>query len=494
MPRASLRVLAARSAAVLALAGATSSAPAGTIGAELERAMAARGSHADTAVIVRFVEPVDLAPLAANDRRTRDHRVLLALKARAAQHRAAVEPLLAGLGAAGTKDLWIVNGIATSLPAVAVRPLAAHALVARIDLDAGIQGGRTQRTPPPRSAPVGPSVPAPAAEAAVLPAAARSRPGWNIDAVHAPALWALGHRGHGVVVATMDTGVDPLHPDLRRRWRGGANSWFDPHGEEATPYDALGHGTQALGVILGGSALGVAPEARWIGVKLYNRDGRARLSDIHRAFQWLMDPGGDAAGAAAPDIVNASWALTGRSAGTCIPEFADDVAALRSAGIAVVFAAGNDGPAARSSNSPANNAGVLSVGALDRDLTIARASSRGPSACTGERFPRLVAPGLQVRTTDLSHGGVASYTTASGSSLAAPHVAGVLALLAGAFPGASVTALEAAVTRTARDLGEAGDDDTYGTGLVDALAAYQWLRDGRDSAATAAAGPPQTPP
>ena len=80
-------------------------------------------------------------------------------------------------------------------------------------------------------------------------AVTRATPGWNIAAIQAPELWALGHTGKGVVVATMDTGVDLAHPDLRRKWRGGANSWFDPHGEEAAPYDALGHGTQAMGVI-----------------------------------------------------------------------------------------------------------------------------------------------------------------------------------------------------------------------------------------------------
>jgi bacillopeptidase F len=287
----------------------------------------------------------------------------------------------------------------------------------------------------------------------------------------------------------MDTGVDLAHPDLRRKWRGGADSWFDPHDEEAAPYDALGHGTQAMGIIAGGSGLGVAPDARWIAVKLYNADGRARMSDIHQAFQWLMDPDGDPATADAPDIVNASWSLSGRGAGLCIAEFSDDIQALRSAGIAVVFAAGNDGPAPGTGNSPGNNPGALSVGAVDRGLEVARQTSRGPSASDGAVFPRLVAPGVNVRTTDVSHGGLPSYTTVSGSSLAAPHVAGVLALLAGAFPEASVAELETALVRAAHDLGDAGADNHYGHGLVDALAAFNALRDGRASAADSATVP-----
>lgn len=453
---------------------------AGQIGKDLERRMASRGTHADTAVIVRFGDPLDLPTLAAGSRSARDNRLLVALRQRAARQRALIEPFLAAHGAVNTKDLWIINGLAVTLPAVAVKELAEWPGVERIELDSLVQGGRSQRLPAARATSAAAVVPAAAPDA---PAAARS-PAWNVAAVQAPALWARGFTGRGVVVATMDTGADLAHPALQSRWRGGGNSWFDPHGQEAGPYDALGHGTQALGVIVGGDGLGVAPEARWIAVRLYDADGRAAMSDIHRAFQWLMDPDGDPATLDAPDVVNASWALSGRATGTCQLEFADDIRALRSAGIAVVFASGNDGPAAATSNSPANNPGVLSVGPVDRDLAIARQASRGPSACDASVFPTLVAPGVGVRTTDLSHGGQPSTTTVSGSSLAAPHVAGVLALLAGAFPSASVDELEAALRRGARDLGPAGKDNLHGHGLVDAAAAYDMLHDALESAST----------
>lgn len=480
-------ILRARVAGAIALTAAVAASQAGVITPELERAMAARGTHADTAVIVRFADPVDDRALAVSDRRSRDNRLLLALQASAARHRAAIEPFLAAHGAARIRDLWIVNGLAATLPAVAVRQLAVQPGVERVDIDSFVQGGRSQRLPARRMP--SPGAAPPVAEAAHSPAAdgtpqpPRATPPWNIAAVRAPALWAMGHTGQGVVVASMDTGVDLAHPDLRRRWRGGANSWFDPHREEAAPHDALGHGTQAMGVMVGGSALGVAPDARWIAVKLYNADGHARMSDIHLAFQWLMDPDGDALTVDAPDVVNASWVLTGRGPGACILEFSDDIRALRSAGIAVVFAAGNDGPAPRTSSSPGNNPGVLSVGAVGRDLGVARQASRGPSSCDGAIFPRLVAPGVEVRTTDLSHGGLASYATVSGSSLAAPHAAGVLALLAGAFPSASVSELEAALVRGAHDLGPAGADNDHGHGLADAWAAFELLLDARGPAA-----------
>jgi serine protease AprX len=336
-----------------------------------------------------------------------------------------------------------------------------------------VQGGRSQRTPRSRTQPgaePGPSDPTTKDAASARPAnIPGAKPEWNLVSVHVPEVWSLGQTGAGVVVASLDTGVDLSHPDLRRKWRGGTNSWYDPHGEEASPYDAVGHGTQSMGVIAGGPDFGIAPDVRWIAARLYNGEGKASLSDIHLAFQWLMDPDGDPDTRDAPDIVNASWALTGRGAGTCTLEFNDDIRALKSAGIAVVFAAGNDGPFPNTSNSPGNNPGVLSVGAIDRDMELARQTSRGPSACDGSIFPTLLAPGVNIRTADLSYGGTPSYTTVSGTSLAAPHAAGILALLAGAFPRATVDELEKALI--------AGSvlDKSNSTRRIDALGAYNVL-------------------
>jgi serine protease AprX len=452
---------------------------AGQITGELERVIASRGTHADTSVIVRFDDSLDLRPFVVADRSTRNNALLVALRLRHARHRSSIESMLAECGASHVKDLWMVNAVAATLPAFAVRRLAAAPGIMRIELDSFVQGGRSQRMSPPRVSQGGTAARVPVLSALPLEAEPAARggamPPWNVTAVRAPSVWALGYTGEGIVVAIMDTGVDLAHPDLRRQWRAGANSWLDVHGEEALPYDALGHGTQAMGVMVGARGIGIAPAARWIAVRLYDSAGRASMSDIHLAFQWLLDPDGDSATIDAPDVVNASWTLGGRVAGSCTLEFDDDIRALRSAGIVVTFAAGNDGPAPASSSSPGNNPGVLSVGAVDQDLVVARQSGRGPSSCDGSVFPRVVAPGVGVRTTDLSHGGQPTYTLASGTSLAAPHAAGVLALLAGAFPHASVADLEQSLERGARVLGASGKDNLHGHGLIDALAAFKAL-------------------
>ncbi|MDB5897815.1 MAG: hypothetical protein JWP41_1417 [Ramlibacter sp.] len=432
-------------------------ATAGVIAPELAQELATRTAAEPVAVIIQFADRVDARRFERKDRRLRDAALVLALRDRADRVQRLFRPLLDAYGPRGTKQLWLINAIAVTLPAGAIEPLARHPAVSRIQFDAPVPLGVTTTS-------------------------AASSPGWNLEAIHAPAVWALGHTGNGVVVASMDTGVDPAHPDLAGKWRGGGNSWYDPYGQHGSPYDAHGHGTQTTGLMVGGAtsgtAVGVAPGARWIAVKIFNDAGQGSISNIHLAFQWLMDPDGNPATFDAPDVVNASWSLLGVAPGSCNLEFEEDIRALKVAGTAVVFAGGNEGPAPGSSVSPANNANALSAGAVDSGLALLDASSRGPSGCDSSVYPSLVAPGVNVVTTDLSAGGMPMYASVSGTSFAAPHLSGALALLAGAFPAAPIEQLEAALTDSAQALGAPGADNDYGHGLGDALAAYNLLAAG----------------
>jgi subtilisin family serine protease len=418
---------------------------------------AARPQQLVQAIVVLTAQ-VDPSTIKAPNRRQRSAALERALRATADTAQKGVLALLRKRQAQGlvtTIDpLWIFDGISVTAAPSVIRELATRPDVRKIDPDLTIQAPMTPRS-----------------TATTEPTAAPPEP--NVALVNAPALWNLGFRGQGVVVANMDTGVDGSHPDLAGRWRGGSNSWYDPYGQHPTvPTDVNGHGTATMGVMVGGDAggtsIGMAPDAQWIAVKIFNDRGAATSTAIHRGFQWLLDPDGNPDTADAADVVNDSWTL---SMGGCNLDFQPDLAMLRAAGILPVFSAGNYGPTAGTVFSPANNPEALAVGATDNTDVIDPSSSRGPSACGQPIVPRAVAPGVNVRTTDL----YGLYTTASGTSLAAPHVAGALALLLSAFPDLSADRQAAALEGGAKDLGPSGPDNDYGCGRLDALAAYRWL-------------------
>jgi len=441
------RVLAAGSLAVVLVAalavGSTGQAAATTGPATMVDAVVVLKSQANIAAV-----PITkrAARLAAVERTLREH---------AAQTQRDVLALLATRRAqrlvSSVIPLWIANEIEVQATPVVIKELAARPDVRAVRPNFTIQ--------------------APTAPASETAFTASVEP--NIDLVNAPAMWARGLRGQGTVVANMDTGVDATHPDLAAKWRGGTNSWYDPNGQHpTTPTDVNGHGTQTMGIMVGGdaggSSIGVAPDAKWIAVKIFNDRGTATSSGIHLGFQWLLDPDGDPATADAPNVVNDSWTM---GAPGCNLDFQLDLRSLRAAGILPVFATGNNGPAAGTVFSPANNPEAFAVGGTDNSDLLDPYSSRGPSACTGTTSPKLTAPGVGIRTADL-YGG---YATDTGTSVAAPHVSGALALLLNAFPSLSADQQEAALGSGALDLGPVGVDNDYGYGRLDVLAAYQWL-------------------
>ena len=322
--------------------------------------------------------------------------------------------------------------------------------------------------------------------------------------IGAPDLWEKGLDGSGIVVAILDSGVDAGHPDLSARWLQGSNGWFNPYAENCrdsadnacsacegsllVPCDDIigahqGHGTAVAGVLLGGNAsgqaIGVAPGAQWIAAKIFRDDDTAEFDSIHLAFQWVLDPDNDpSTDDAIANVVNCSWGFAGVP-DYCYNEFEADIEALKASGIAVVFAAGNTGPGVQTSISPGNYASSFaagSIGSADSLFEVSSFSARGPSACSGETYPQILAPGFRIHTADPVGGGdPGDYTVVSGTSFSAPHVAGAIALLLQAFPDISVAEIEKALKLSADDLGSFGPDDVYGHGLINLGAAVKLL-------------------
>lgn len=432
---------------------------AGTISPEVSSLIQSSKASDKISVIVTMKSKADLVSINENNKSKRRTKIIDALKNNASSSQKGLTAWLeSNKDIAGWKLLWMINAVATELPAGKIHQLAARNDVDTITLDAKI---KVQ------------------AESTGTPTTAE----WNLQAINASQLWVQGFTGKGIVVASMDTGVDNLHPDLASKWRGGINSWFDPHGVYAAPHDANGHGTQTTGLIVGGdtsgSTIGVAPDARWIAVKIFDDSDNTTLSIIHQGFQWLLDPDNDPTTDDAPDIVSNAWNIQA-SLNTCDSEFESDINILRQSDIAVLFSAGNSGPDASTSLSPANNEGTIASGAFDETLTVGYFSSRGPSACSGGIYPQVAAPGMNVKTTDLTFNGAIpnSYAFKSGTSYAVPHLAGAMALLKSSDTQITVSELEAAIQQSTVDAGISGNDNDYGWGLLDVNAAYTTLSTG----------------
>ncbi|BBO85624.1 hypothetical protein DSCO28_61900 [Desulfosarcina ovata subsp. sediminis] len=429
---------------------------------ELQSTLDLLSSDDPVDVLVLLSDQVDIKKLKesnSNKSRSEFRTVLInALKTKKEKSQKTIKDLLKGKAIKVT-SLWIVNGLAVTATKSDILKLADQPGIETIRLDGVIVQSDA---------------------ASAYSSVYTGTPEWNLTAIRAPQLWDLGYTGAGRVVAVMDTGVDAHHDDLAARWRGGSNSWYDPHGEHATPYDRDGHGTRVTGVMVGGDAtgttIGVAPGAQWIAVKMFDDDGYAAYSDIHLGFQWLLDPDGDPRTDDTPDVINNSWGY-GQQANTCLSEFQPDIQVLKAAEVAVVFAAGNGGPSPSTSESPANSPESFAVGATDDTGAIAAGSSRGPSACDGAVYPEVVAPGVGIKTADLTFGGVfpTEYIYVSGTSIAAPQVAAAMVLLRDAFPWAGVADLEAALQDTALDLGAAGPDNDSGYGQIDVVQSYDQL-------------------
>jgi subtilisin family serine protease len=266
---------------------------------------------------------------------------------------------------------------------------------------------------------------------------------WNVSAVRAPDVWQKGFTGQGIVVASIDTGVQFDHPALLGHYRGNVGTgldldhnynWWDATGTcSSAPCDDNEHGTHVTGTMIGddggSNRIGVAPGATWIACKALDASGSGFLFDLLECADWILAPWdlnrANADPSKRPHIVNNSWGYSfGGNAG-----FRTAVQNWRAAGIFPAFAAGNTGPACGTATSPGDYIESFATGSTTMSDTISSFSSRGPSLFGGVK-PDIVAPGSNVRSSVPVNG----YASFSGTSMASPHSAGVVALLWSEYP------------------------------------------------------------
>ena len=274
---------------------------------------------------------------------------------------------------------------------------------------------------------------------------------WGIDRIDADLAWGTT-AGDPVKVAVIDTGIELSHPDLINNIKGGYNAIIS----SKSANDDNGHGTHVAGIIAAENnsigVIGAGPQIDLYAVKALDRRGSGYLSDIIEGIDWAI--------VNEIQVINMSLGTTSN-----IQSFHDAITKANAAGIVQVAAAGNDGLVV---NYPAAYPEVISVSATDKSDTITSWSSRGPEV-------DLAAPGLSIYSTYKGQ----TYKTLSGTSMAAPHVAGTAALVLAQIAkcdtdssgSCSPAEVQNRLQATAEDLGIAGPDGLYGYGLVDAYAA-----------------------
>lgn len=311
---------------------------------------------------------------------------------------------------------------------------------------------------------------------------------WNLKMISADkAQKEVENSNNDVVVAIIDSGVDGSHPAIKNNYRGNDEklkrySWYnvvtEKTGDKEEPYDDRGHGTHVCGTILGqreNSLLGVCPSAKWMAVKVFDSNGETDNAKLLKAGEWIMAPkdeNGTPHPEMAPKVVNNSWG------GNSTDGFYQDmVKKWREAGIFPVFSAGNvsqfnDG-GEDSIGTPASYPEAYAVGAIRQDEIVAKFSLRGKSNYTENFKPDIVAPGVNI----LSSIPGGKYTIYTGTSMASPHVTGVVCLMLKANPNLSVDQIEKILNETATPLKDNNYTTTpnhgYGHGKVDALNAVK---------------------
>ena len=493
LPSIALAVL-----AVMAAAGAASSGTAGW-SAKVAPALLADAASGETEFFVELGTQADVS--GAYKLRTKEAKGRFVYERLTATARATQAPLRARLTELGLphRPYWIVNAIWVRGDLRAVAAMASRPDVMRVFANVG---GRLVR--PVRAASTGQDS-----------ARRRTRPDTlepDLTLVRAHEVWAMGYKGQGAVVASADTGVRWDHDALKAKYRGWDGTtashdynWHDGIGSgngacpvpAAAPCDDNNHGSHTTGTMVGSDAgdvnqIGMAPDAKWIACR--NMDaGNGTPSTYLNCMQWLLAPtkidGSNPDSTKAPDVVNNSWSCTAAE-GCSVPQptLRTTLANSRAAGIVYVVSAGNSGPNCGTVNNPLGiYKDAFSVGATDGSTNpdlAANFSSRGPAideALTNPK-PDISAPGVGVRSSLRTT--TSAYGSLSGTSMAAPHVAGLVALIISAKPAlaGNVGAIEDIIEQSAVDrvppvplCGTDGatsvPNNTYGYGRIDAKAA-----------------------
>ncbi|OQR99577.1 serine protease family S08A [Thraustotheca clavata] len=297
-------------------------------------------------------------------------------------------------------------------------------------------------------------------------AAGNSTNQWGIDTIGASNVWKY-FKGEGVVIGSVDTGARHTHYLIKDSWRSD-RGWYDPYNHTATPEDRNGHGTHTIGTMAGKDGYGVAPGAKWISCRgLYEGSGSSQA--LLECLQFMICP--TRTDGTHPDcsmgahVINNSWGSKLYN-----PVYEEAVATIRKAGIIPVFSNGNNGPACATTGNPGIYPNVISVGAIgsydNEPNKLAYFSSKGPATYVDAHNvkqtitkPTISAPGFYTysayNTSDTAVAGLA------GTSMAAPHVAGVVALLKSAKIDLTYDEIYAYLTKTADQTMLEGEPDKW---------------------------------
>src|SRR5947207_9100936 len=405
-------------------------------------AQTAQGGSAS--IIILLADQANVS--AAHEMKDQDARgwfVYNTLTQHAARTQAALRAELEARGVS-YQSFWAANMIVATADRALLESLAAREDVARIDSNNAVRWIEPPELANFSVAPSSPSAPNTAE--------------WGVQNVNAPSVWALGFTGQGMVIGDQDTGQRWTHNALKPKYRGWNGTtadhnfnWHDaihsavnnPCGVDTLePCDDSGHGTHTAGTTVGddgaGNQIGVAPGAKWIGCRNMDQ-GNGTPARYTECFQFMMAPtdlnGNNADPTLRAHVLNNSWGCPASEGCTTRAELETIINNTQAAGIFVVVSAGNSGSGCSSvSDVPAIYSASFSVGAYDINNTLASFSSRGPSTYYTPNLlkPNISAPGVNVRSSYYS--GDTTYANLSGTSMAGPHVAGVVALVWSARP------------------------------------------------------------